>query len=299
MIQYGRNETLKQELDGIKQTYDVANLISVAGQLNTSMNDEQFAVVPKSGGLWRTHVFGNSPIVAPYHNVPIQHQDCQEGCLDLDVSPECLLVRLALTLFAYNGNFFTARRNTMIYNPNTCESESKILSPSELKKHKKFNRHGPGSSTVSGSTPASVNEGLEQMEEMESFDRIEQWLGFEEGLGERCSSDILPTVDPKMSGREEGPSPTTEEGAFPETSKKIVAVQSSYSSPPNASSGSNSISDSSNIGKVSGHSSAEEGSIVNSHMFKDYGLKCHQGRKARVEIVGDLSQIEETDVEIR
>lgn len=186
MIQYGRNETLKQEIDGVKQTFDVANLISVADLQNTSMDNEQFAVVPRSGGLWRTLVFGDSPRITPYHNVPIQHQNSQEGYLDLDVSPECLLVRLALTLFAHNGIFFTARRNTMIYNSVTCGSEPRILSPGELKKHKKFHQHGPGSSTISGSTQASVNEGLEQVEEIPSFDRVEHWLGFEEGLGRLC-----------------------------------------------------------------------------------------------------------------
>ena len=181
MIRYGRNEALSLEPDGVKQTFDVANLISVTTLLKFGMDNEQFAVVPKSGGLWRTHVFGDSPKITPYHNVPIQHQKFAEGHLDLDVSPECLLARLALTLFAYNGNFFTVRaRNTLIYNSVTCESEAKILSPGELRKQETFHQHGHGSSTVCSSTQASVIEGLEQVEEMSSFDRVEHWLGFEE-----------------------------------------------------------------------------------------------------------------------
>lgn len=214
MTQYGRNRDLRRSDDGKLQTEDVVNLISLTYDQHTSINHEQFAIVPRSDGLWKPLVVGNNPKSVQYHNTPIQHQDYDLGHLDLDVSPELILARLALTLLAHHGTFFTKARNVLVYNALTCESAAGVRSPAQFKKSdlKKFNQQGPGSSTAGDSTQASVDDDLKQIKE----DLVEQWLASEDGQCSlrsegRGSPDLLPTADPEMSGGEGSLNPTTAE----------------------------------------------------------------------------------------
>ena len=233
MIQYGRNEQFKQSSDGTLQAEDIANLISLnIEKHNNSFDNEHFAIVPKSGS-WRTHVFGDNPQIFLYHNCPIQHHDYDEGYIDLDVSPEYLLVRLALTILAHNGTFFTQKRNILQCDPETSKTKARVCTPSQLEKEfPKFKQKGSGGSVMGASRQGSAHD--EQMEVGPSldpsFDYVTRWLSSEEGLcdnrrEERGSPGVL-TAEPGISAGVGELNPVNEEGppsSLSETHRSIIA----------------------------------------------------------------------------
>lgn len=163
-------------------------------------------------------MFGKDPRIISYHNVLIQHHQYSKGYLDLDISPECLLARLALTLLAYNRSFFTKQRNVIIHNIVTCESAAAVRSPAQLNKaeFKKFDQQRPNSSTVGDSTQASVDDDLEPVKE----DLVERWLDSEKGPCSprpkgRGSPDITPTDQSfEPEGRHRGRNTARENGRW-------------------------------------------------------------------------------------